>query len=153
FIPSGPSADAGWESGGDSQWATGELTVPSLNDIVACKIHPGIGIARVGNSQDLDGFFVGPEVPGASSPPGGGYKDTAAPAAVKRQAARFRVFGYDAAGNVVQELTDGVAEMRWTVRLANKKAEWHHFSGPDGEIAPSAQPRRNSSVRDRDSLI
>ena len=28
-----------------------------------CKIHPGIGIARVGNSLELNGYFIGPEVP------------------------------------------------------------------------------------------
>ena len=30
--------------------------------IVKAAIHPGIGIARVGDSVDLDGFFIGPEV-------------------------------------------------------------------------------------------
>jgi hypothetical protein len=30
--------------------------------IAYCKIHPGIGIARLGNSADE--FFIGPEAPG-----------------------------------------------------------------------------------------
>ncbi len=130
--------------------------MPSLDDIVSCKIHPGIGIARVGNSQE--GFFIGPEIPGVYEPPLGGYKDSGDPAlgrppAVKRQAARFRIYGYDAQGNVVQELNAGQADVRWTVVLANKKAEWHKFNGSDGELAPSMMPRRNPKVADRSSLI
>jgi len=30
--------------------------------IVYAKIHPSIGIARVGNSREPDGFYIGPQV-------------------------------------------------------------------------------------------
>ena len=33
-------------------------------EIVSCIIHPGIGVARIGNSPD--GYFIGPEVPGVT---------------------------------------------------------------------------------------
>jgi hypothetical protein len=37
------------------------------------KIHPAIGIARLGNSPT--GFFIGPEQPGVHPRPRGGYRD------------------------------------------------------------------------------
>ena len=60
-------------------------------------IHPGIGIARLGDSPD--DYFVGPEAPGCApmlakpDSPGasdGQYKD--AEGHIKRQGARFRIF-------------------------------------------------------------
>jgi len=91
--------------------------------VVRAAIHPGIGIARVGNSPDE--FFVGPELPYPSGAPDGGYKDPAG--ALKRQAARFRIYGYDAAGEIVGELTADDASISWSVHLANKKAAWYNF--------------------------
>src|SRR6185436_583978 len=64
------------------------------------KIHPAIGIARVGDSPDE--FYLAPEQAGAMpnelTPDGGEqpitkFKD--GKGRVKRQAARFRVYGYD----------------------------------------------------------
>ena len=91
--------------------------------IVKAAIHPGIGIARVGDSDDPDGFFIGPEVrfPAAAGP----YKDSKG--ALKRQAARFRVYGLNASGEVVAELSGSDAQITWTVHLANKKAAWYNF--------------------------
>ncbi|MDZ4717716.1 MAG: LodA/GoxA family CTQ-dependent oxidase, partial [Roseiflexaceae bacterium] len=91
--------------------------------VVRAAIHPGIGIARVGNSPDE--FFVGPELPYPTGAPDGGYKDPAG--ALKRQAARFRIYGYDAAGEIVGELTADDASISWSVHLANKKAAWYNF--------------------------
>src|SRR5437899_1206881 len=91
--------------------------------ITQCAIHPAIGIARVGNS--LDAYFLGPELPGPHPVPVEGFKD--ATGRFKRQAARFRVYGLDAEGNVVKELTAADAEITWTVHLANKKAAWYTF--------------------------
>jgi hypothetical protein len=54
------------------------------------KIHPAIGIARVGNSPDE--FFIGPERRGEEPNPVGGFKD--AQCRVTRQAARFRIFAH-----------------------------------------------------------
>jgi len=41
----------------------------SLEDIDYCKIHPAMGIARVGGSKEKDGYFIGPGVPGATPVP------------------------------------------------------------------------------------
>ncbi|MEU8678667.1 LodA/GoxA family CTQ-dependent oxidase [Streptomyces sp. NPDC048560] len=110
-----------------------------------------MGIARVGNSPTE--FFVGPEHPGVPAQPAGGFKDSAG--RVKRQAARFRVYGYDADGNVVGELTAAHAEISWTAELANSKAAWfkflgrHHDAGeqddPD-EAGRDPRTRRNQAV-------
>jgi hypothetical protein len=100
------------------------------------KIHPAIGIARVGNSPDE--WFVGPETADMPAVPPGGYKD--AQCRVKRQGARFRVFGYHDDGTPPTELTAADAEITWTVELANRKAA----AGP-----------RNPTVMgaDRDKLV
>ena len=89
--------------------------------ITTIKIFPSIGIARVGNSPDQ--FFIGPEFPGTFQPPEGGYKDKQC--RIKRQAQRFRVYGYDGAGGPPIELTSqNTHAIQWTVKLANKKASW-----------------------------
>lgn len=121
----------------------------SQNKIVSCRIHPSIGVARVGNSAAE--FFIGPEVPGALPEVDGGFKDEMG--AIKRQAARFRVYGYDVAGKVVKELTDD-ADITWTVRLANKKGAWYKFRNAlDIPEALNDNRRRNPKVANRKSLI
>jgi hypothetical protein len=112
--------------------------------IETVKIHPAIGIARLGNSPN--GFYIGPEVPGETVQPEGGYKD--AKGFIKRQAARFRLFGYDKHGKVVKEIDSDDATIRWTVHLANKKAAWKQFEGLNGNA-----PLRNGAVADRNSLV
>jgi len=92
--------------------------------ITGCKIHPAIGVARVGDSPD--GYFIGPERPGIPARPGDGlFKDAAG--RIKRQAARFRIFGYDEHGEVVREIKADEAEISWTVHLANRKAAAERF--------------------------
>ncbi|MEU8682542.1 LodA/GoxA family CTQ-dependent oxidase [Streptomyces sp. NPDC048611] len=94
--------------------------------IVRIKIHPAIGIARVGNSDQPP--FIGPESPDQPPLPPGSYKDGSG--RVIRQAARFRVYGYNQAGEAVRELKlgeAGVTEIKWSVHLANKKAAWYQF--------------------------
>lgn len=81
------------------------------------RIHPAIGIARVGNSPAE--FFIGPERIGEIPNPPGGFKD--AQCRVKRQAARFRIFAHHD-DNTVAEITDAEAEIAWTVHLVNSKA-------------------------------
>jgi hypothetical protein len=44
----------------------------NLDSVVEARIHPTIGVARVVNSDE---FFIGPEVPYATAPPQGGYRD------------------------------------------------------------------------------
>lgn len=114
-------------------------------DIVSAKIHPAIGIARVGNSPDE--FFVGPEAPGNPPLPDGGFKD--AQGRIKRQAARFRIYGYDADGHVVRELTADDADIAWTVHLANTKASFKQFQS---HFIPTEAPLRNLNVEDRSLL-
>jgi len=118
-----------------------------MKKIVAFKIHPAIGITRVGNSPDE--FFIGPEIPGVHRRPTGGYRD--AVGRIKRQAARFRLFGYDANGELVREITAKDATITWTVALANKKAEWIKFQGPKSRT--DKKLKRNPTVTDRASLI
>lgn len=89
-----------------------------MGEITKIKIFPSIGIMRVGNSPDQ--FFIGPEVPGHFEVPEGGFKD--AQCRIKRQAARFRLYGYDDAGSKPVEITAQDAVITWKVTLANKKA-------------------------------
>lgn len=115
-----------------------------MTTITTIKIHPAIGFARIGNSPT--GFFIGPESPGVSTRPKGGYKD--AQGRIKRQAARFRLFGYNKKGKLVKEITAADATIEWSVHLANGKAAWKQFDG----LNPNTQPR-NSGIVDRASLV
>ena len=117
------------------------------------RIHPAIGVARVGDSPD--DFFVGPEAPGV--PPSldrpdhpservGQYKD--GQQRVKRQGARFRIFEYmlDDAGVTtrVREVTANDAQIEWEVHLANRKAAAPDF--PQGK-------KRNEGVPEPQLII
>ncbi|MGH9800634.1 MAG: LodA/GoxA family CTQ-dependent oxidase, partial [Blastocatellia bacterium] len=143
------------------------------------KIHPAIGIARVGDSTS--GFYLAPESPGAlpiACDQSGNttvgtdgteavisdFKDSNG--AVYRQGARFRVYVYDdatPAGREVkvgdqlkfvnpkngQTITGSVANIRWTVYLANKKTNWYEFQQLEGEHGYSdSHPLRNASITD-----
>jgi hypothetical protein len=123
------------------------------------KIHPAIGAARVGNSSE---FYLAPEAPGGlpldsktgqpiyspGVPPQSVFRD--ASGALKKQAARFKVYAYDNSnpadpGTRVQVGTtkvngQTVTGIEWTVYLANKKASWFQFeqltgSGMKGDPA------------------
>ena len=107
------------------------LTKEQIDRITHVRIHPGIGITRLGNSTlGADGLnkgqYIGPEVMrppltkfGATRDPGG---------AIKHQAARFRVYGYDKYGNVVAEVQQSEnTQVEWSVHVANKKAAWYEF--------------------------
>src|SRR5215472_11767303 len=112
------------------------------------KIFPSIGVARIGNCPDdsTSGFYVGPEIPGSVIVPTNGYKD--AQGRVRRQAARFRIFGWED-GVFMGEITTSLANITWTVELANKKAAFNRFQGvghPNG-------PLRNATVTNRASLM
>ncbi|MEU3657421.1 LodA/GoxA family CTQ-dependent oxidase [Streptomyces sp. NPDC032161] len=103
-----------------------QIIPPAARDtrIVRAAVHPAIGVARVGDST-MDDFVLAPEVDGPSPLPAGSYKDVTG--ALKRQAVRFRVYGYNAAGEPVAELTADNADLRWTVHIANSKAAWYQF--------------------------
>ena len=119
--------------------------------IAYCKIFPPIGIARVGNSQRSDGYFIGPEGLEARAPNDQRrYKD--ASGAVLRQAARFRVYAFDAKDGVIGEITARQAKITWGATLANKKSEWFEFNGAAMALAQfeargkGSWKRRNASV-------
>ncbi|UKY47524.1 LodA/GoxA family CTQ-dependent oxidase [Streptomyces inhibens] len=120
--------------------------------IAQVKIHPAIGIARVGNSGNEP--FIGPESPDEPPLPPGSYKDSSGK--VIRQAARFRVYGYNKAGQVVRELKlgeEGVTEIKWSVHLANKKAAWYQFHIPldipeAAGLQDDQRHRRNLDIKD-----
>jgi hypothetical protein len=74
----------------------------------------------------------------------GSYRD--GEGALKRQAARFRIYGYNASGEVVREITSDGADIVWTVEVANQKAAWFNFV--TAMDLPQATPcgRRNGAV-------
>jgi len=123
-----------------------------LNAIVEARIHPAIGIARVGNApgNTKADYFIGPQLPcGAGAPPNG-YRD--AQGRIRRQAAEFRIYGYDKQGNVVGELTEEVAAITWRVEIANRKASWYNFDAPLDipEASTLRMARRNAQVQGAD---
>ena len=105
---------------------------------IVYKIHPAIGIARVGNSPD--DFFIGPERIGELPNPPGGFKD--AQCRVKRQAARFRIYAHHDDGSV-EEIDKSKATITWTVELANKKAAFagRGNSGSAADLSITPGPR------------
>jgi hypothetical protein len=145
------------------------------------RIHPGIGIARLGNSDSE--FYLAPETPaampqacdsfgnplhgpdGVTPVPVKTFKD--AEGRVKRQAARFQIFVYDDDSPEGRPLALGddvegggnhgvLVDIQWRVYVANKKSSWYPFTELKGEhgYAPGSA-RRNADVtgQDRDLLI
>jgi hypothetical protein len=125
---------------------------PQDNAVVRAAIHPSIGVARLGNSRDE--YFLAPEIVDPPPEPPGFYRDPTG--ALKRQAVRFRMYGLNAQGQVVTELTQSNAEITWTVHLANKKAAWYQFQIaldiPEAQSAPHAF-LRNVAIPDRKNLV
>ncbi|MCB0653088.1 MAG: LodA/GoxA family CTQ-dependent oxidase [Saprospiraceae bacterium] len=120
-----------------------------MENKINLRIHPAIGMARVGNSED---YYIAPETmagrKGENGLTGGlpikkgqetqtitsdDIRDTSGQ--LKRQAARFKIFQYDndaptsypsGAGTevIIGSVVNGkkVVDIAWTVHLANKKA-------------------------------
>jgi hypothetical protein len=121
--------------------------MPDEDPLIHYVIYPCLGVARVGNSETE--YFVGPESPGEVPRPEGGYKD--GEGRVKRQAARFRIYEVNEAGEALREITADDAEITWRVHLANRKAGWYQFLnamdlGP--KYAKSTAPRNNTITGD-----
>lgn len=116
----------------------------TMSQVCKVIIAPSIGIARLGNSTEE--YFLGPESVGQPPRPAGGFKDKHG--RIKRQGARFRIYGLDENGEVVAELTADDAQIEWTVELANTKASFFEFLGRFGRL----DLPRNREVTDRDSL-
>lgn len=135
----------------------------TLTNVASIKVSPGIGIGRVGNSDE---YFIGPETPSVVPEPTTGpntpstYKDSTG--AIKRQAQRFRVYGYDSDGNCLGEITNGssvngsVVTINWQTHVTNMKAANYAFQG---KYAFNPEDLRNSTVQpglppnQRDKLI
>lgn len=119
---------------------------------VIYKIHPAMGFARVGDSEE---FYIEPVTAGGLPVLTSGKKFTrgdfrSADGKMRRQAAAFGVYRYDGDdGREVRPGRDGVKSIEWTVRLANKKAAWYKFRTSLGEngYAPD-HPLRNAGVED-----
>jgi hypothetical protein len=136
-----------------AEWHPGTPYPPGKDTtVVRAKIHPAIGTARVGNSDE---WFVGPEVTEPLPKDPGFYRDSAG--RLKRQAACFRLYGYNAQGEIVRELTAGWASICWTVHVANRKAAWYQWQMALDipEAAALRLPRRNANVKgdDRQGLV
>lgn len=81
------------------------------------RIHPAIGIARVGNSDA--GHYIAPESWQTDYVPPGGYRD--ADHKIKRMGCRFRIYEF-VDNEPVREITAEHAIIEWEVHLVNKKA-------------------------------
>jgi len=120
--------------------------------ITQVAIYPPVGIARVGNSDE---YYIASDIPGKAAKAEGGYKD--GKGRVKKQVIRFRIYGLDAKGTVVKELTakDG-AEITWRVHVANRKAGWYQFNNAldlPGQAIPGAFRNGTVTGADRDKLV
>jgi hypothetical protein len=95
-----------------------------FSKVKSVAIYPAIGIARVGNSRK--GYFIGPTIPGQHPVDPDDFRDDEGN--IKRQGAKFFIYGLDANGKVLGEInaSDG-AEINWRVDVANKKAAWYNF--------------------------
>ncbi len=133
------------------------------------KIHPAVGIARLGDSPTK--FYLAPETEGAlpreldsdgRETPVANFKDEEQ--RVKRQAAHFRIYVYDEGDTGGRELKIGeevesvdpksgqryagpVEKITWTVYPANKKSAWYEFKQMEGEAGYAADhPLRNAAI-------
>ena len=142
----------------------GILTAESADngDIAYLRIHPGIGIARVGNNTKDDGYYIGPEVVQAPY-----YTDLdsirdPATGSINRQGARFRIYAYNAKNEVLREITMDDAEIEWTVQVANRKSQWYQFRaaldiseahGREDMRLPQRNPGITGDARDNLAII
>ncbi len=140
------------------------------------KIHPAIGVARLGNSptsfcisaETTGGLPIDCDADGNASVVNGveqpvqKFKDDQG--RIRRQAARFRIYVYDdrspngrelKLGDTItvqvqksgQTMTATLTDIQWTVYLANKKAAWYQFQEMAGEHGYGPDhPLRNPAV-------
>ncbi|MGH7867120.1 MAG: LodA/GoxA family CTQ-dependent oxidase, partial [Candidatus Dormibacteraceae bacterium] len=142
------------------------------------RVHPVIGIARVGNSEE---YYLGPEtmagMPSPTNPTitgglpirngtesdpitSGDLRDRSG--ALKRQAARFRIFAYPQEkeesypAGTGQEIRIGttvsgkkVRDIIWTVHLANKKANSYVLNDSLGLHLYEPEHKKQRILRNR----
>ena len=117
------------------------------------RIHPAIGIGRVGNSEK---FYLAPELPEGTAididisaqleMPLKAYKDETGK--IKKQAVRFRIWEHEETDNgltSIREITSNEATIEWRVRLGNKKAAHE-------TVSPQNSGNRNQSISDQSKL-
>ena len=137
--------------------------------IVRAEICPAIGVSRVGNSVDpVADFFYAPEVDSLLNESQVALRDGGR---LRRQAQRFRVYGYTESGKVI-ELNSDNSQIEWTVHMVNKKAAWYRFDvamdieeaqtantmvsqrnpgKPRAELVVDPGPRKISGILQRDT--
>ena len=136
--------------------SNGAVTSPPddpLAGVMSVRVHPAIGIARVGNSADS--FFFGPELPGSLPVAPDGFKD--ASGAIARQAARFRIYGYDAAGERrSREITAADATHRVDGERRQHEGRLvrlRHGAGHPGRQARRSAATQRSPARPANDLV
>lgn len=132
---------------------------------MSIKIHPTIGVARLGNSPNE--FCIVPDKTGGIPLEFEGGKITSkkirkfkdSKGLIKKQGQPFRI--YDQTGEITINRKD-VKSIEWTVHLANKKAEWYEFDELKGNLLFGDQnsyaawhvPLRNNDLtKNRQSLF
>lgn len=146
----------------------------SNHSVPVYKIHPGIGIARLGNSPEA--FCISPETPAALpiACDAQGNPELSADGTtplrvtrfkdeqgrIQRQAARFQIYVYDDRSPEGRALSIGdpvegggnhgtLVNIQWRVYLANKKACWYEFDQLEGEHGYlDGHALRNASITD-----
>lgn len=125
------------------------------------RVLPPLGLARVGNCADpadpfADDYLISPETIGG--PP---FKLDGSPAvtvddyrgddgAIRRHAARFRVYATLDDGSVTELVhADGI-EIEWRVAVANLKAGWYDF---ENAMDLPADVAKNAGRRNRDMPV
>ena len=112
-----------------------------MNEKVSYRIHPAIGVGRVGNSPQS--YYLAPETIGGlpiEPDPNGlpivqkgkpkyveKFKDELG--MIRRQAATFKIYrSIDGGPEEVVDINDAsIDRIEWTVHVANKKAAWWNF--------------------------
>lgn len=109
------------------------------------KIFPGIGIARLGNSEN--GYFIGPEAPGVVPP--APYRDSTGK--IKRQGSRFHIYEYEmdefGQETLLREVTaDNDTVITWRVHLVNRKAAGPKFPPRPASIRNPGYDRHGLTI-------
>lgn len=89
---------------------------------MSLKVHPGIGVARIGDSPTA--WAIAPETIEIDPPPPGGYRDESC--RLQRLGARFRIFEYAApetpSSEALEIVTTDDTTIVWSVRLGSSGA-------------------------------
>jgi hypothetical protein len=121
------------------------------------KIHPAIGVTRVGNAP-RDKFFLGSEFPGFGATEAPLVNEYKSGGLIRPQGARFRIFEYIENKNghwePKREITladKDCIDIRWKAHLVNKKASFFKFTYYMG-LTGSPDERRNKFINARRTL-